>query len=915
MNGHLSNSDETGSVSTVLLNAWDTVLKEINGGSIVFMDTCASESLRWSGIGGGVCALLDGGAYSVLELQANEAFTKNSLGRDERAELYPNFQPAGHCVGLQGSKVVVVAGTSLSNVTHHLRAVLQSNKFGECVVLCGYDGKAHDMTTVKENYLQGLEIEIQEWLESGFESAEVNATIKDINTPCSLPEGSNMNQTDQRPQSDESRKAPAETNDWDVDDWNEENDGWSDGDSATTKTKGHTHTKRNEPDNNAWDNGADDWGKQSDGWDEDSSDASASTSEDATTHPAAHTHEDGWGSAEEVPIATVRYVPLLTVAPVRDSFFIPSFGGTIPSLIPSDVPSLSDYSIKKVNTGGKPLIDLEDLHTHKLPKQAQRSIRELGCALVEATESLRVKADVYSVGNVARLVAKECVKAQKLGVGAMHSPAAEHESEASGGHVRAGGYYSKASLVLVDRTLDIAGPILAADSIADLLLKTLSNITGKDCTSSLDVAVDISPALGVEKTSLSPTPDNDDDKEAHLRPSESAITGSIAHNSDSVVRDALSDLVYLRSRQALASLRNTLIQTIAAAKLPHKRGVAPSKVTHTHLQSLLKSFQQGGMTAIAKHYGLISLTLAVVESLTAPKSGAPKTGFAKATDTGINPPHIFQQNAVGSSEAFVAVAKEVLLSGLQPGDSHSLYAHMTQVVAANRLSVEEVLLCCILGASVLGPECITSTTEEKLFAATLLPVVMSHVTAPDSRNARGCATSVWLTQKIAERAKASGAAYHGQITEAMAKEWLSVCLKRVWGIANGRANLSMLQHVFSLDVSRYTQLPYRPLLAHLFEAMFEDQVDIPDLQLHQQAGFRKKLLTGFVKMYQASARPTDHKYIILFVIGGISASEMRYIRDIVDKFEGFKVLIGGTNWATPASIFEDTIGSMRYDGY
>eukprot|EP01134_Creolimax_fragrantissima_P001580 CFRG1580T1 len=806
--------------------AWETVLEEVDNNTLVYIDAAASESLRWGMTDGAAC-LMEKGAYTVLNLLSNSQHKQTQCTVDPSQ---PCLQPRGQCIGLQTRKVVIVAGSLLSNFTSHLKVILEKNKFTECIVFCGHDARAHTLLTETGDYLAGLESELQEWLLTGFTATVVKSTLA------------------------AEKNIPKAENSWGSDDhWDVDDSEWDDNDSD------------------------DGWGKK----------------EEA----------GGWAdeSIDDVPIASIRYVPILVVSPVKDSFFIPSLVNT-PTFIPSDVVSISEQYKKQFKSDSKAVLGLDDVHIHMLSKEKQRPIRELGCALTEAIETLRLKVDVYSLGHMSRLVAREAIDAQKKGVGA----STRFHAGADSVGIEAGGY-KRASLILVDRSLDLAGPIIPTDSIADLILNMLPSKVNGESKGSLDVDVNLSTVLGASgNTNSVPS-----DAGCALG---GAITGTISHRGK-VARDVLNDLFYLRSRQSLINLRNTLVQTIAKAKLPMKKGVNPSKVTYQHLQSLLDVFQKGGMATVAKHFGLISLTTAVVESLMPrTENDLNKTknqasiAPARVIDMSPSTSHL---RGLGNNEHFVAVAKEVVLSGMQPGDSHSLYTHMTDVLAANKLSIEEILLCCVLGASILGPDCIPSSVDEKLFVKAFLPVVESHLTPTIELTSSAQKSRAWLIRTIR---KWQGVDNTDGINEVLVENWLKDCLRRIWGVANGRSSLTtMLKDVLCLEGSRYTQLPYRPLLANLFEQMFEQQVEVPDLILHENSrGLRRKLYSGFVNLVQATPRPTDHRYIILFVIGGISASEMKHIHDIVQKFDNFTVLIGSTHWATVSTIFEDVICSERY---
>ncbi|CAM6014712.1 unnamed protein product [Sphagnum balticum] len=109
---------------------------------------------------------------------------------------------------------------------------------------------------------------------------------------------------------------------------------------------------------------------------------------------------------------------------------------------------------------------------------------------------------------------------------------------------------------------------------------------------------------------------------------------------------------------------------------------------------------------------------------------------------------------------------------------------------------------------------------------------------------------------------------------------------------NGAMPSSLLQRIFSLTFSK---------------------VDVPGLQHHSSAvGRFFKSGLGRFGLGQAKPKLGDQKLIIVFVIGGIQASEVRDIREAQVGAPGgddVEVLIGGTTILTPADMYDLLLGS------
>lgn len=102
-----------------------------------------------------------------------------------------------------------------------------------------------------------------------------------------------------------------------------------------------------------------------------------------------------------------------------------------------------------------------------------------------------------------------------------------------------------------------------------------------------------------------------------------------------------------------------------------------------------------------------------------------------------------------------------------------------------------------------------------------------------------------------------------------------------------------------------TPLPYRPLLPHILEAIFDSsRPDLPDLYYHSQATVTNILKSGFsLFVGSAKPRPNQHPLLLLFVVGGVSCSEVRQIREVVASCKTeVEVIVGATRLVTPQDI-------------
>lgn len=62
------------------------------------------------------------------------------------------------------------------------------------------------------------------------------------------------------------------------------------------------------------------------------------------------------------------------------------------------------------------------------------------------------------------------------------------------------------------------------------------------------------------------------------------------------------------------------------------------------------------------------------------------------------------------------------------------------------------------------------------------------------------------------------------------------------------------------------------------------------------------------------ARLTDHRTLIIFVLGGISLAEVRELRQLVAQHPKHRLLIGGTQLATPTTIWQQLTRGLQHMG-
>ncbi|XP_026539674.1 sec1 family domain-containing protein 2-like [Notechis scutatus] len=99
---------------------------------------------------------------------------------------------------------------------------------------------------------------------------------------------------------------------------------------------------------------------------------------------------------------------------------------------------------------------------------------------------------------------------------------------------------------------------------------------------------------------------------------------------------------------------------------------------------------------------------------------------------------------------------------------------------------------------------------------------------------------------------------------------------------------------------------YKPLMKQVVEEIYNpDRPDPVDIE-HMSSGLTDLLKTGFSMFMKVSRpHPSDHPILVIFMVGGITVSEVRMVKDLVAAHKpGVEVIILSTTLLTPHNILE-----------
>uniref|UniRef100_A0A3B3ZNK8 Sec1 family domain containing 2 n=1 Tax=Periophthalmus magnuspinnatus TaxID=409849 RepID=A0A3B3ZNK8_9GOBI len=107
---------------------------------------------------------------------------------------------------------------------------------------------------------------------------------------------------------------------------------------------------------------------------------------------------------------------------------------------------------------------------------------------------------------------------------------------------------------------------------------------------------------------------------------------------------------------------------------------------------------------------------------------------------------------------------------------------------------------------------------------------------------------------------------------------------------------------------------YRPFLKQILEEVFHsDRPECPDIE-HMSGGLTDLLKTGFSMFMKVNRpHPGDNPVMFLFLVGGVTPSELRLIKEVVSAYKPAtqQVLVLATRLLRPTDIPELLFTTQR----
>ncbi|XP_062991844.1 sec1 family domain-containing protein 2 [Elgaria multicarinata webbii] len=520
--------------------------------------------------------------------------------------------------------------------------------------------------------------------------------------------------------------------------------------------------------------------------------------------------------------AEVRHATLF-LAPISPHLFVtPAFSLVFP-LMAQDL-----TGINKARPEKKKFANLSDIDFSSLSSELQLGIRILVSNLNSLFEYLSVREECFAVGTLSRIIAGDL---------ANYSQAKTRRKTAQ----------NRASVIFVDRTLDLAGAVgHHGDNLAEKILSVLPKLQGH----TNDVMVNM-----MELTNLQ----NDDANCSIIAP------GCLAQPNDPAAKALWESLMNLKQKEAVMEVRRHLVEAASRENLPIKMSMG--RVTPEQLSSYILLFKKK-FEALENHCGLLQIALAIVQTLKHPQSAK--------WDNFLAFERVLVQN-IGES-ALPSVLKQLL---------PIIKSHNNRT--DNDYTPEDFLVLLVYIYSIVGEMKTGKELDEaegevkEALAQSIcdepeLPTLLQKIT--------GCESSLDLTFQKAMVA-------------------VNEIFKTLRDITRARTHMKQFNSIH-IPGSHTQQASYKPLLKQVVEDIYNpDRPDPIDIE-HMSSGLTDLLKTGFSMFMKVSRpHPSDHPLVIIFMVGGVTVSEVKMVKDLVTAQKpGVQVIVLSTTLLTPLSILD-----------
>lgn len=529
--------------------------------------------------------------------------------------------------------------------------------------------------------------------------------------------------------------------------------------------------------------------------------------------------------------AEVFHIPFGAISLGNSMFLMPSYSRLSP-LMTSDLHQVElQYNSRAGKSDQKDFESLKDIEINCLPKELQLLYKRFVSSVDSVLSDIGVREDIYYLGHTSRLLATEL---------ATFPPARNRRKAAQ----------NKASIVFIDRTLDLASPAsYNSETLLDKLQQVLPRLQGHKT----DVKVNMASLCKVH---------------SH-RGGEVISFGCLATSSGTNPQQGhLNSLVTSKQKEALMDVNRHLVEAAATCNLPLSLKGKPTKVTAEQLQCTLDLFR-GNYSHISDHLDAIQVAMATAQALSSPKM------------------HHYDE--------LISVEKG-LIQNLTDPDAPSVLTQLLHVLWKKDssdyqyvYSLDDVLCLLVYLYSVAGQSLLELEDEESQLQTALLERIMEE---------KSCLPPL-IKSIIGE----------GRTERAILSDILDDLWEKLIAIVTAREQLQHFRSVIDPG-SAVSPASQNPLLKQVVAAIFDpEKPELADIKMIS-SGVKDMLKSGFGLFRTVTKpRPSDHPLLILFVVGGVTSSEVKLIKETVNIYKpDTQVLVGSTCLLTPSEVVLSVLG-------
>ncbi|KAH9488309.1 Sec1 domain-containing protein 2 [Bulinus truncatus] len=360
----------------------------------------------------------------------------------------------------------------------------------------------------------------------------------------------------------------------------------------------------------------------------------------------------------------------------------------------------------------------------------------------------------------------------------------------------------------------------------------------------------------------------------HANSSSSAVilTGSLASTQCSTAPPThLTPLIFKKQKEGLMDVNRKLVETASSEKLPLNLSGRPGRVTADQIESTVTLFK-GKYSLIEKHLDLLQTALATSQCLKHPNTTLHDT--IVLSEKNLIQTLADEDESAPSGAAFLT---KLILQESQKSLNNE-----------RSLTVDDVL-CLITYMYSIMDEIDEDENEETLLREKLIQ---------------------WIVQENEKLSPLVKQIVGDKVTESIVSDQIENLWQRFYDVRDARSGLHQFRSVLDPG-DGMTPASVKPLLKLIIEKIVDPaKPDLSDIEC-KSGGLKDLLKSGFGFFKSSSKpRPGDTPLLILFVIGGLTASEVKQIRDVLDKVKPqFEVSIGSTRLANISSTLESVLVS------